>query len=136
MYEKERQAGVACGMRNCEYWSIAFDQYCGAEMWDGGAAVETCDDYEPDLVVEGCRISNKEIRQIIQAYYEEPGNGAGGCCHVVLDDGNLEDSSVHFCQEECKNHDDKLGLIIMDILMKFTVKGREKINENWWGMQE
>ena len=106
MYEKERQEGIPCGMRDCEYWSIAFDQYCGAQMEDGTPAIEACSYYGPEVGEVICFISNEDIRQLIQAYYEEPGNGAGGNCHVVLDDGKLEDSSVHFCQEECKNHDE------------------------------
>ena len=48
MYEKERQDGVPCGMGNCDYWTIAFEQNCGAQHSDGSPAVEACEDYEPE----------------------------------------------------------------------------------------
>ena len=29
------------------------------------------------------------IKELIKFYYEDLGNSAGGCYHIVLDDGNI-----------------------------------------------
>jgi len=38
-----------------------------------------------------------EIAPLVRALYRSRHGGAGCCLHVVLDDGNVEDSSVEFC---------------------------------------
>lgn len=37
-----------------------------------------------------------EVMPLVHALYER--HSAGCCLHIVLDDGNLEDSSVEFCE--------------------------------------
>lgn len=32
--------------------------------------------------------------------YDHPGGGAGGPLHIILDDANLDDGSLDFCQEK------------------------------------
>lgn len=39
-----------------------------------------------------------QVAPLVAALYAGPGLGNVGCClHIVLDDGNCEDSSVDFC---------------------------------------
>jgi hypothetical protein len=40
-----------------------------------------------------------EVGPLVAAYYTFPGCGVGGCLHIVLDDGNIEDSNIHYCIE-------------------------------------
>lgn len=77
------------------------------------------------------------IKELIQYYYQLPNNAAGRFCHIVLDDGNLEDNNIWFCQEECEKHEDHFGYLIMTILRLFTEKEREKMyNNKHWGLYE
>jgi len=48
-------------------------------------------------------IDNDKVRRaadLIAKIYEAPGGGAGGNCHIVVDDWNLEDHNVEFCLGE------------------------------------
>jgi hypothetical protein len=38
-----------------------------------------------------------EVRPLVNAFYELPGNGAGGDLHTVLDDDNYERSHIRYC---------------------------------------
>ncbi len=42
------------------------------------------------IVARGTKPVMPEVRPLIKAYYDLPGNGAGGDLHCVLDDGNYE----------------------------------------------
>jgi len=73
------------------------------------------------------------IKELIQYYYRT--NNAGGNCHVVLDDGNLEVDTIQFCLEECKNANDCMGSLIMETLLEFAEEERETMfDSDWWGM--
>ena len=74
------------------------------------------------------------IKQLIQYYYQW--HSAGGHCHIALDDGNLEDGALFFCQNECEKYEDYLGFLIASTLRYFTVEEREEMYESdWWGMR-
>ena len=73
------------------------------------------------------------IKELIQFYYNNMENGAGGYCHVALDDGNLSEIDLWHCQELCKEKDDGLGYLIATVLRYFTEDDRERMyNEGWW----
>ncbi|HEA68400.1 MAG TPA: hypothetical protein ENI07_16500 [Desulfobacterales bacterium] len=73
---------------------------------------------------------------LIQYYYDELENGAGGCCHIALDDGNLSEKNFAFCQDYCQKHNDQFGYFIATILRHFTEEERDEMYENhWWGVQ-
>lgn len=77
------------------------------------------------------------ITGLIQYYYGELDNIAGGHCHIVLDDGNLSDENLSFCQASCLKNDDKFGYFIMAILHLFPEEKREKMYlKNHWGMAD
>ena len=77
------------------------------------------------------------IKELIQYYYEDLENFTGGYCHIALDDGNLTDENLHYCQELCKKHNDEFGYLIATILRNIDEKQREKMyNEDWWGMSK
>ncbi len=54
------------------------------------------DEYgKPDIVNEKTEAALALVRQV----YEAPRGGAGGHLHIVLDDWNLENSSIEYCQQ-------------------------------------
>jgi hypothetical protein len=67
-----------------------------------------------------------ELSKLIKQYYSLPGNLAGGNCHVVLDDNNIDDSSIERCIEICQIENDDLGLLIMRHMrsMRKTARGK------------
>jgi hypothetical protein len=76
------------------------------------------------------------IKDLIKFYYNDLGNSTGGNYHIVLDDGNIDDSCVWFCQEEAKKNNDTFGIFLGQILRMFTEDEREQMyEEDWWGMR-
>ena len=74
------------------------------------------------------------IKELIRFYYQT--NPTGGCCHIALDDGNLDDESLFFCQKQCKKAEDLLGYLIAMTLCNFTESERAEIYKtDWWGMK-
>jgi hypothetical protein len=59
-------------------------------------------------------------------YYAKPGNGAGGNCHVVLDDRNIVDSFIRFCLGECEAKGDEDGARIMIAMLEQKATARLK----------
>jgi hypothetical protein len=89
------------------------------------------------MVTDETYIKLKTVaNELIQYYYEIPDNGAGGYCHIVLDDGNLSDYNLYFCQELCAQNDDHLGYLIMTILRYFTEEELEEMYEKDWGLSD
>lgn len=75
------------------------------------------------------------IKELIQYYYWNLENGTGGYCHIALDDGNLTDQDLWFCQKECEKHNDQIGYLIATILRNFTEDERDEMYEEYWGMR-
>lgn len=69
---------------------------------------------------------NKLANRIAE-YYKKEGNGCGGNCHLVLDDGNLDDSDIQFCKGYCAHADDKEGLGIMIDMLSMSPEERQKV---------
>lgn len=67
------------------------------------------------------------VKPLIDWYYAQAGNGAGGSLHVVLDDGNVADSHVIFCIEWAKREGDKAGEIIGELLLLMSSTQRLKL---------
>lgn len=75
------------------------------------------------------------IKELIAYYYEMPEKGAGGLCHIVLDDGNFGFENINYCQYECEKAGDTFGVFLCDILTEFTDEELEEMYDNdWWGM--
>lgn len=45
----------------------------------------------------------KKAAELINRIYEQEGCGAGGYAHIVVDDWNLDDSSIDFCINDINN---------------------------------
>lgn len=67
-------------------------------------------------------------------YYTE--HGAWGSLHIVLDDGNVEDSSVDFCIEWAKKDGDVIGYRLAKVLRIMTKSQRARLAQmDWESMQ-
>lgn len=68
-----------------------------------------------------------EVLPLVRAYYAKPNNGAGGSLHLVLDDGNTEDSSVAFCLKYAEDAGDMDGVALAAVLMQMSRTQRQKL---------
>lgn len=68
-----------------------------------------------------------EVLPLVRAYYQKPGNGVGGNLHIVLDDGNVEDSHVLFCLECAEQEGDADGIQLCQMLLQMTKTQRRKL---------
>lgn len=68
-----------------------------------------------------------EVLLHVTAYYAKPGNAAGGCLHIVLDDGNVQDEHVKFCRDYAAQEGDEDGVALAELLLKMSVAQREQV---------
>lgn len=68
-----------------------------------------------------------ELRPRLQAYLDVPGNSCGGSLHIVVDDGNCDDSSVRFCIEYAEEHGDTEGAAIAREMLRMSKTQRAKV---------
>ena len=67
---------------------------------------------------------------LIHILYSLPGCGSGGCCHVVIDDNNIDDTSLLFVINYCKNPknadriDKELSITICELLIQLSFEQR------------
>jgi len=66
-----------------------------------------------------------EVLPKVQAYYQN--NPAGGNLHIVLEDGNVNDSHVQFCLEQASRKGDNEGVDLAQLLMRMTKTQRLKL---------
>ena len=70
------------------------------------------------------------IMMAIQMLYTLPGCGAGGCCHIVTDDDNIDDDSLQFVIEYCDRPenadrvDRELSKLICELLLQLSFEQR------------
>lgn len=67
-----------------------------------------------------------DVAAAIASYYAKPGNGAGGTCHVVLDDQNLDDSTLRLCLDSAAEQHDEDGAAIMRDMLQMTRSARKR----------
>lgn len=68
-----------------------------------------------------------EVLPIARRYFAKEGNAAGGSLHIVLEDGNIDDSSVQFCREWALERGDADGVALADLLLRMSKTQRKKI---------
>ena len=70
------------------------------------------------------------IVQSIQTLYSLPSCGAGGCCHIVTDDDNLQDKDLQFVIDYCNSPentdrvDKELSELICKLLLQLSFEQR------------
>ena len=68
-----------------------------------------------------------EVAELFARYYEQPGNAVWGSLHIVLDDGNVDDSNVVFCIGEAEQRGDDEGKRLAEILLRMSKTQRRKL---------
>lgn len=66
-----------------------------------------------------------EVLPLVKEYYKD--NPTGGCLHIVLDDGNIEDSHVKYCLEYSKEKNDLRAIKLSELLLQMSKTQRKKI---------
>lgn len=66
-----------------------------------------------------------EVLPIARAYYAK--NPAGGSLHIVLDDGNVGDDSVEFCEKVATEEGDADGVELARLLRRMSKTQRHKL---------
>lgn len=62
-----------------------------------------------------------------RAYLAQPGNDAGGHLHLVLDDANLEDTTILWCIHAAAHANDAAGAHLGMRLLELTRTQRRKL---------
>jgi len=69
-----------------------------------------------------------DVLPIAKAYLAKPGNAVGGSLHIVLDDGNVQDSHVDFCIDCARQRGDEDGVLLATLLRQMSRTQRLKIS--------
>ena len=86
----------------------------------------------------------QKLAELVDELYSMPECGVGGPLHIVLDDGNIDDESIHFCIRTMREHETVVrgmnGNAIIAIceeivkaLLEFTQEKRKELYELNWG---
>ena len=68
-----------------------------------------------------------EVFPLVRELYER--NAAGGCLHIVLDDGNVEDDHVQFCIKHADENECPRCYALGLILLTMTRDQRHALGE-------
>jgi hypothetical protein len=68
-----------------------------------------------------------DVLDIVNAYYAQRGNEAGGNLHIVLDDGNVRDGDVAFCLGWAIEKRDKEGEHLAQLIERMSTTQRRKL---------
>jgi len=71
----------------------------------------------------------EEVLPLVKELYER--NGAGGCLHIVLDDGNLDDHNVEFCIRWAEDQSCPRCVTLGNLLYKMEYSGRSKLYKRY-----
>lgn len=67
------------------------------------------------------------LPDVMRVYTEQSGNEVGGNLHIAIDDGNLTDSDLYFCETRCIEDTDTLGLFICNCLSLLSFEDRNLV---------
>lgn len=72
------------------------------------------------------------IGKLVDVLYDLPGCDCGGLCHIVTDDGNVEDGHLNFVIESCDKAQDKylekdVAKLICQLMSKLTIDQRQEL---------
>ena len=73
-----------------------------------------------------------EVLPLIKEYRDKDGNGVGGNLHIILDDGNVNDSDVIFCLDRAKETNDTDGVKIAEMLLQMSKTQRSKLSNMFY----
>ena len=74
-----------------------------------------------------------EVLPVARRYVAKPENATGGSLHIVLEDDNVDDDNVEFCEGWAEREGDKDGVKLARALRLMTKTQRSKIARKcWW----
>lgn len=79
------------------------------------------------ILATGKKPTKPDVKPLVDAFYQLAGNGAGGSLHIVLDDGNVGDSSVEFCVEYARQAEDRVGEHLAMVLLRMSKTQRSSM---------
>jgi hypothetical protein len=68
-----------------------------------------------------------EVIPLVLDYYAKEGNCAGGNLHIVLDDGNLQNSSIEYCLKCAEEENDVDGVVLAKLLLLMSHTQRKHL---------
>jgi hypothetical protein len=74
-----------------------------------------------------------DILPLLRDYVRD--NPVGGSLHVVLDDGNIENSSIETCLNTAKELNDERAIVLANLLLKMSRTQRKKLCHLYVGME-
>lgn len=77
-----------------------------------------------------------EIQELVDAYYQFPQCEVGGDLHIVLDDGNVEDTHIQWCIENAgvyRDFEPECARLLGRLLLLMTMTQRRKIDADYHG---
>lgn len=77
------------------------------------------------------RITIPEVLPLVRDYYAQPGNGAGGNFHIVLDDGNINRTHVVWCWNRAREARDWRGMALGFKLLRMTISQRKRLTRDY-----
>lgn len=80
------------------------------------------------MPVEVMRPTVPEVLPLVRALYERPAGGAGCCLHVLLDDGNVGDSTAQFCAEYARREGHADCMELAALLVQMSPTQRRKLS--------
>lgn len=66
-----------------------------------------------------------DVLPLVRAY--RANNAAGGSLHIVLEDGNVDDGSVLFCESLAQQNGDADGARVAALLLRMSKTQRRKL---------
>ena len=83
------------------------------------------------------KVTIPEIVPWLQEYYAQPdppgyqgAHGMGGSLHIVLEDGNIKNTHLHWCEQHALTQGDDLGAFLARALLAMTYRQRKKLYLN------
>ena len=76
-----------------------------------------------------------EVLPLITRFAKLPANSVGGCLHIVLDEGNVDESSVKSCLDYAIERNDSLAVEVAEILLRMSKTQRLKLASMFYRLQ-
>ena len=73
------------------------------------------------------KITIPDVLPLLKEYYKKEGNACGGSLHIVLEDGNIKDRNVIWCQNRALEKEDKDGYKLAGLLLLMTKSQRYRL---------
>ena len=77
-----------------------------------------------------------EVLPLITRFAKVPENNVGGCLHIVLDDGNVDDFSIQSCLDYAIKRSDFLAIEVAEVLLRMSKTQRLKLAGMFYRLSE